>query len=245
MELYRIPLYLIFGILPSLIWLFYYLKKDLHPEPKRMILKIFIYGALATIPVFFIQINLSQLLSQIRASLFFVDYPIVIELLKWFLVIAFTEEIFKYLVVKLAVFRSRELDEPVDIMIYMIVAALGFAAVENILYLLVPSNTVSFLQTTIAISFVRFIGATFLHTLCSALIGYFLAKSCSRRKNRLRVALLGIALATLLHGLYNFSIITLDTPLNFEIPMTIIITLAVFVILAFNNVKKMKSICKL
>ena len=129
MELYRIPLYLIFGILPSLIWLFYYLKKDLHPEPKRMILKIFIYGALATIPVFFIQINLSQLLSQIRASLFFVDYPIVIELLKWFLVIAFTEEIFKYLVVKLAVFRSRELDEPVDIMIYMIVAAFGFAAV--------------------------------------------------------------------------------------------------------------------
>lgn len=242
MEYYRIPLYIIFGVLPSFIWLFYYLKEDLHPEPKKMILKIFIYGALATIPVFFIQIYLSDFL---KTSLLFANYPIILSLIKWFLIIALTEEIFKYLVVKLAVFKSRELDEPVDIMIYMIVAALGFAAVENILYLLSPLAAASLLQATITISFIRFIGATFLHTLCSALIGYFIAIACSRQEKRFRFTVLGIVLAVLLHGLYNFSIITLNVPLNFEIPMMVIIGLTIFVLLAFDKVKKMKSICKL
>ena len=41
-----IIIYVILGLLPSLTWLSYYLTKDLHPEPKKMILKIFLWGAL-------------------------------------------------------------------------------------------------------------------------------------------------------------------------------------------------------
>lgn len=47
--------YLFLGITPSLIWLLYYLKKDIHPEPKRMIVRVFILGMLATIPVIAIE----------------------------------------------------------------------------------------------------------------------------------------------------------------------------------------------
>ena len=245
---YRLTLYIVFGVLPSLGWLFYYLKKDLHPESKRMILKIFIYGAGITIPVFLIQIGLVELLKILQSFWFFTSFPIIIDILKWFIIIALTEEISKYLVVRLAVLKNKELDEPLDIMLYMVVAALGFAALENILYLSTPANNLSFssiIETTIMISFIRFIGATFLHTLCSALAGYFLALSFFRAKDKVKLTIIGLFLAVLLHGLYNFSIIALRAPMNFLIPVVVIIGLTIFMIYDFDNIKKVKSICKL
>jgi RsiW-degrading membrane proteinase PrsW (M82 family) len=236
---YRIILYIIFGILPSLTWLSYYLRKDLHPEPKRMIIKIFLWGVLITIPVFFVQIGLAYLLEKTTLN------PIIASLIYWFLIIALTEEIFKFLVVKMKVMNSPNLDEPTDIVIYMVVAALGFAALENILYLFSPVDYLSFeaiVSRTLLISFIRFIGATFLHTLCSAVIGYALAISCCDEKNRSIEVIFGIAMATLLHGLYNFSIMTLDGYLKVVIPAIVIITLAWLVFSGFERLKKIKSV---
>ena len=245
MGYYRLPLYIIFGVLPSLVWLFYYLRKDLHPEPKKMILKVFLYGVIITIPTFIIQIGLSEILKQLQSFAFF-QFSLITNVLKWFLIIAFTEELLKYLVVRTVIFKSRELDEPLDIMLYMVVAALGFATVENIFYLFSPVyNTFDeFIKTTITISFVRFIGATFLHTLCSSLLGYFLTLG-HLRKNTIKLTVIGIFLATLLHGLYDFSIITLSQPMNFLIPIIIILGLAVFIIYDFDEVKIIKGICKI
>lgn len=237
---YRILLYIVFGVLPSLTWLAYYLRKDLHPESKKMILKIFIWGAVVTLPVFFAQIALATLLSKFNWN------PVVVSVLYWFVVIAFTEEIFKYFVVRSEVLSHHEFDEPVDTMIYMVVAALGFAALENILYLFSPIDQLSFndvVNRTIMISFIRFVGATFLHTLASALIGYFLAFSFRETKKRIAWFVSGIVIATLLHGLYNFSIMTIDGPLKIIIPVVILISLATFVISGFERLKKVKSIC--
>ncbi len=251
MEYYRIPLYILFGILPSLSWLFYYLKKDLHPEPKRMILKVFIMGCLSTIPTFFIQTGLITLLRQYSGLPVFTAYPILLSLLTWFLIIALTEELFKYLAVRLSVFGSYTLDEPLDIMLYMVVSALGFAAVENMLYLFSPIGQMSFgttFETAIVISGIRFMGATFLHTLSSGLIGYFIALSLSVAKNSKKVFVLpffGFIIAILLHGLYNFSIITLDSPYNIIIPVSILLGLVIFMLYDFDHIKKVKSICKL
>ena len=243
---YSIALYILFGILPSLIWLSFYLTKDLHPEPKRMILKVFFWGCLITLPVFFVQIGLTYLLAQINIS------PeasgIIYAIIYWFLIIAFSEEFFKYLVVKMKVVNSPYLDEPVDIMIYMVVAALGFAAVENVLYLFAPVGQMSFdqlLGRTMIIDLVRFIGATFLHTLCSGVIGYSLAMSfCETKRKNIYVAL-GIIVAVGLHGLYDFSIMTLEGYIKFAVPVIIIITLAFLVFSGFEKLKKMKGICKI
>ena len=246
MPFYYLLLYFAFGILPSLIWLLYYLAKDLHPEPKRMILEVFLLGMLSTIPVFFLQLGLSFML---KGFYFLYLPPLLIEIIKWFVVIAFTEELFKYLVVRLTLFKSKELDEPLDIMLYMVVAALGFAALENILYLFSPvENIISFgaiARTTITVSFIRFIGATFLHTLSSALLGYFLALSSIRGIKGVKFTLLGILLATLLHGWYNFSIMVLSYPLNVVFPVITVLALVVFMIYDFNEIKKIKSICKI
>ena len=308
MELYRLILYIIFGLLPSLAWLFYYLQKDLHTEPKKMILKVFLLGSLITIPVFFIQMALSSLLEPLQKLAFFTGYPILLEIIKWFIIIAFIEEFFKYFVVRITVMHSWTLDEPLDIMLYMVVAALGFAAVENMLYLFLPAGGGSFnifVQTTAAVSFIRFVGATFLHTLCSGMVGYFLAlaslnlesrnarpKSFSglsskfglkmrnnfqaeplakpensitfssskfgkntskafrdsgflRNRKKVPLAIAGIFLATLLHGLYNFSIMTLSSPWHNIVPAAILISLAIFMLYDFDEIKKVKGICKI
>ena len=253
--MHQLVLYIFFGVLPSLIWLFYYLQKDLHPEPKKMILKVFLWGAIATVPTLFFQIFFSEALNQFQyLSVFYSPgisayLPTINNFVRWFLVIALTEEVFKYLAVRLTVFKSKELDEPLDVMLYMVVAALGFAALENIFYLFSPiNNAVSLeviLKTTLTISFIRFIGATFLHTLCSALLGYFMALSTLRLRKRFRMTILGVFLATLLHGWYDFSIMNFDGILSVMMPILVIIGLAIFMVYDFDEIKKVKSICKI
>lgn len=239
---YNIILYLIFGVLPSISWLAYYLRKDVHPEPKRMILKVFFWGCLITIPVFCVQIGLSSLWDKIDIN------PLLRHLVYWFLIIALSEELFKYLVVRVKAMNSPDLDEPLDIMLYMVIAALGFAAVENILYLFAPSGAMSFSQLvnrTLVVDFIRFIGATFLHTLSSAVIGYAMAISFCEVKRKRMVLAAGIIVAVGLHGLYDFSIMTLGGYAKFAIPVVVIITLAFLVFSGFEKLKEMKSICKI
>jgi len=239
---YYIIIYIIFGVLPSLIWLFYYLRKDLHPEPKRMIIKIFLWGALITLPVFFVQIGLTRLLGTININ------PLAKSLIYWFLIIAFSEEFFKYLVIRIKVINSPHLDEPLDIMLYMVVASLGFAALENVLYLFPPTGQISFNQImdrTLIIDLIRFVGAIFLHTLCSAVIGYSLAISFCEVKTKHISLIAGILMATVLHGIYDFSIMTLDGYIKFAIPAIVILVLAILVFSGFERLKKMKSICKI
>ena len=238
---FTIIIYIIFGILPALTWLFYYLRKDVHPEPKAMILKVFLWGSVITLPVFFVQLGLAYILGK------FYFTPPITALIYYFLVIAFSEEIFKALVIKLKVLGSPHVDEPLDIMLYMVISALGFAALENILYLFSPTGQLSFneiINRALIIAFIRFIGATFLHTLCSAVIGYAIAMSTCFQKNKILKIILGITLAVFLHGLYNFSIMILTGYARLLVPVTIILTLAILVYMGFERLKKLKGICK-
>ncbi|MCX6722302.1 MAG: PrsW family glutamic-type intramembrane protease [Candidatus Staskawiczbacteria bacterium] len=241
---FNIIIYVALGVLPSLTWLFYYLSKDLHPEPKRMIIKIFFWGVFISIPVFFVEIGFTNLLSLVDNI-----NPLVWSLTYWFFIISFTEEFFKYIVIKVKVINSPHLDEPLDVMLYMVVAALGFAAIENVLYLFAPVqghlSLGQIIDRTLLIDFFRFIGAVFLHTLCSAVIGYSLAISFCEVKGKRTILVVGILMATLLHGIYDFSIMELTGYIQYAIPIVVILTLAFLVFSGFEKLKKMKSICKI
>jgi len=232
------PIYLFFGVLPSAIWLLFYLRKDSHPESNRMILKIFFYGMLIAIPTVLIEIGILGDVEKLILS------PFSMSILKIFVGVALIEEFLKYLVVREKVIIHHEFDEPLDTMLYMIIAALGFAASENIL-ILFSQGPNSLFQDTLSISLFRFVGATFLHALCSGAFGYFLAWSYYEPKNKMKFAIVGIGLATLLHGLYNFSIMKMNDSLKFFVPLVILIGLAIFVSLGFKKLKKIKSVCKI
>ena len=234
--MFNYPLYIFFGLAPSVIWLLFFLRKDKHPESNRMVLKIFFYGMLAAFPAVFIELGFAQQITQIYLP------QILVSILYVFLGIALVEEVLKYLVVKKQVLKDPEFDEPVDVMLYMIIAALGFAALENLFILFPLIQPFQFFETLVT-SVLRFVGATFLHALCSGLIGYFLALSFLKSKNRLKLKTVGITLAVLLHGLYDFSIIKVAGGWKFVLPIIILIGLAIFISLGFKKVKKLKSIC--
>lgn len=244
------PLFIFIGIFPSIIWLLFFLRKDVHPESNFMVIKIFLFGALATLPAFLLELGafdyFSYLFGESSLSYF----------LFLFLGVALIEEVVKYLVVRDKVLNSSELDEPADVILYMIISALGFAAVENTFQLIQHQ-----FKTALIITFLRFWGAIFLHALCSGLLGYYLALSLFDTKNRIKLKFRGIFLAALLHGLFNFSIIKTGKALegsgtvssinypHFFIYLILIVSilagLAIFVSFGFKRLQRVKSICKI
>lgn len=226
-------IYICLGILPSIIWLAYFLRKDVHPEPNIQVVKIFFFGAMISLVALLIEFGVKIILEFLNiASL----------LVTLFLGVAFVEEILKYLVVRVSILRSPEFDEPIDAMLYMIIAALGFAGVENILYFFKPGIFVEPYDPFL-FSLVRFVGATFLHALCSATIGFFLALSFFHQKSHLLYFITGLGIAVFLHGFYNFAIIRIEIPLKFYIVIGLLIILAFFVSLGFKKLKRLKSVC--
>lgn len=250
------PLLIIFALAPGIIWLLFFLRKDAHPESKSMILKIFLYGMLATLPAIFIESGFSQEVAKLPISVF----PAL--LLNIFVGVALVEEFLKYLVVRDKVFKSPELDEPLDVMLYMIISALGFATLENLLiFLPLKRFFLDFSKIFILAGF-RFVSATFLHALCSGSLGYFLALSFYRPKKQIKFLVFGFFLAIALHGFYNFSIIKIEenlerineqiiitNPLLFfsslVIVISILVSLGIFVTIGFKKLKKIKGICKI
>lgn len=242
---------IIAGLAPSFIWLLFFLRKDSHPEPNKMILKIFSIGMIITVAAAFIEFYVEETTDigmEIAKNNAFLSsiYPILYNFSFIFIILAsaFIEEFTKYLVVKEVVLSDPAFDEPIDAMLYMIITALGFAAVENMLILLSLKNF--FNETTMYIIGFRFLGATFLHALCSATVGYFLALSLYEKKKKSILILVGLTIATLLHGVYNFSIMKADANPNYIFLTTaILIYLAFFVSLSFKKIKMRASTCKI
>lgn len=224
------------GLLPALIWLFYYLAKDTHPEPRKMILRIFLWGAVIAAPVALIEIGLREILEKLNFDYYTYNF------LMFFFIVAPVEEFFKYLVVKVKVINNPNLDEPIDLMIYMVVSALGFAGLENMLYMMTSSDTIN---GAIELNIIRFLGAIFIHTLSSAIIGYCLAISFCEVKRKQIILVGGILLAIILHATFNFVMMIVEEPLSYYLATFLIVTSAFLVFAGFEKLKKMKSICKI
>jgi len=202
-----------------------------------MVLKIFAFGMLIALPAILFEVSLKEIFENFTMSAFLSLF------LQVFVAVAFIEEILKYSVVKAKVLDNPEFDEPIDIVLYMIIAALGFAAVENILILL-SLGPVFLLENVFILSVIRFWGATFLHALCSGVLGVFLAVSIFETKRRKTLFALGLIMVSLLHGLYNFSIMNTEGIISWLIPTSILIILAIFLFNGFKKLKKLKSVCK-
>ncbi|MDO8481748.1 MAG: PrsW family intramembrane metalloprotease [bacterium] len=184
------------GIFPALAWLWFWRREDSqHPEPRRLIALAFFAGMVTVALVIPIQKYVATFLSGTT-----IIYTV------WSAI----EEIMKYLAARFTVLRRREDDEPIDPVIYMVAVALGFAAIENALFLLSPLSGDTVVQTIITGN-LRSVGATLLHVLSSAVIGVALGLSFYKPKAQKRLyALGGVILAILLHSTFNFLI--LNTP---------------------------------
>ena len=215
-------------LLPGLAWLIFFLKEDVHPEPKRLIAYTFGLGILVCIPVLLFQLLGQPLLSKISGGL---------ALSVLFL--ALVEEVFKFLAAYWAVGKSSELDEPVDPMIYMIVAALGLATIENFFIIagIMKIGGYAVFSEIANVTVLRFVGATFLHALASGLLGFYWARG--RMKGQpVKFIFIGIIVATLVHSIFNY-LVLLYQDLNLLLYSSLfLIVLAIFL---FKDFWKLQS----
>lgn len=233
------------GILPSIAWLIFYLRKDIHPEPKKWLILIFLEGMAITPFVVVAEWQLTGFFIFLNSSFPEIFTAYLKNMAIVFFAVAAVEEFFKYLIVRLTMKHNPVFDEPEDAMIYLIVAALGFAAVENIIVMhsLSPVFSIDPVQP-LHILAIRFIGATFLHTLASAIVGFYYAISLCKRENcpnDPRTAMIkGFFIATLMHGVFNYFIIVQNeaSAVYFSIPL---FAIAIFVLHDFKILQGISS----
>lgn len=238
----KLLLCILLAPLPSIIWLAFYLRKDKHPEPNRMVIKVFLWGAAMIAAAALLEQGVYLGLDKISLA-----KEITILVISFALI----EEVLKYLVVKFGVLKNPNFDEPVDSMIYLIIAALGFAAAENIYLLTQISPLKVSINETIEFITTRFLGATFLHALASAIMGYFLAAAiCKKPKFRKILVFGGLVAATILHSVFNY-IIILNISDHLEIfqrnilIFILLLGAAIMVSVMFKKINKLRSVCKL
>lgn len=207
------------GTIPALLWLWFWLKEDHHsPEPRGLIAISFFAGMIIVYFVLPIQKLVVSTLPTIMhiSNTIFAQFSFVapneqtVKIILWGTI----EEIAKYTTVFLIAFKSRHFDEPIDAVIYLLTAALGFSAMENILYIMLGISNASVAQIFLDGN-LRFIGASILHTVSSAFVGLAIAFSFySSRFTKFFAVLAGLFGASLLHAYFNLSIMSVSGTMN-------------------------------
>jgi len=178
------------AIAPVIIILVYiYLRDKWEKEPVRKLIAAVILGAFIVIPVYFLEMFLSGFLPAFNFS------HRISAMYNAFVIAAFSEETFKFIVLYLLIWKSKEFNEKFDGIVYAVFVSLGFAMVENIMYV-----TSSGMNNAI----VRAITAVPAHALFGVAMGYYLsfAKFSLFYKKRNMVYALLIPIG--LHGIYDF-----------------------------------------
>lgn len=181
---------LLFAIAPVFIIILYiYYKDKYEKEPKRLLFFNFLLGAIVSI---------------IITTVIYYAFDIVLPLpnetsvfqqfIKAFVVVGLTEEFSKYIIVRYYAQRHSEFNEPFDGIVYAVMVSMGFAATENIFYVLEGG-----LQTAILRAFT----AVPAHATFGILMGYYMGKA-KFSKNKGLLNLTGLFLAILFHGAYDF-----------------------------------------
>ena len=197
----NLPTVLAMALAPVAFWLWYFYKKDrIEPEPKRLIVKTFFWGMVSVLPAIILEIPFRGPVLIMGAA------PVI-------------EEVAKFLAVYLIVYRDKEFDEPMDGIVYAAAAALGFASVENVLYLLrinaqtpAASGPEFFFSTLFTVFTVRALLTVPGHVIFSLMWGEALGIAKFARPER-RAALIrnGLLLAIGVHAAFNFLVTAVPT----------------------------------
>ena len=213
------------GIIPSLLWLWFWLKEEENPEPKRLLTLVFIMGMLAVIFVLPIE-------KFIQAQISSPD----VQLVLW----ASAEEILKFLAVFVVLYRTDNAKKPIDWPIYLITAALGFAALENALFLIKPLG-VNGATIVLLTGGLRFLGSTLLHTISSGTVGIAIGISFFMDEWKRKWSLvMGFIVAIALHSAFNFFIIR-NGGNDFLKVFAFLWVATIIVMLLFEKVRRMSE----
>lgn len=181
---------LITAIAPIFVIIIYiYVKDKYEKEPKRLLLLSFISGAIVSILITTILYSGFDVLLPLKNH-----YSITQQFVKAFVVVGLTEEFSKYIIVRYVSQPRRAFNEPFDGIIYAVMVSMGFAATENIMYVL---------QGGYHVAIIRAFSAVPAHATFAIIMGYFMGKA-KFSNHMAKLNLTGLFLAVFLHGTYDF-----------------------------------------
>lgn len=182
----------VISVAPAVGWVWFFHRQDRYEkEPLPLLVRTFVLGMVAVIPAIYFERPFEA---------WFVDPPNVLaRLFAVFVVVGVGEELFKFFAVYAAVWRSHHVNEVMDGIVYAVTAALGFAAVENLLY------TISF---GLQVAPVRAFVASLAHASFSGIMGFHFGWARLYAARPEQSLARGILLAGGLHGLYDYVLIS-------------------------------------
>jgi protease PrsW len=176
------------GIAPGLALLsYFYLKDEYDSEPISVVLRTFLYGALLVFPIMFIQ------------HVFESEHLIKAGLIDAFFNSSLLEEFFKWFILFYAIYPHVEFDEPFDGIVYGAAVSLGFATVENVFYLVANGIGHAMTRALLPVSS---------HALFGVIMGFYIGKAKFTDGNKTKWIILSLLLPFVLHGLYDFILIS-------------------------------------
>ncbi|MEI8349644.1 MAG: PrsW family glutamic-type intramembrane protease [Candidatus Omnitrophota bacterium] len=187
------------AIAPVIALLLYFYHKDKYErEPLRFLALSFFYGFMITFVAMVVEVALLSFVAAINEF-------VVRIFLQAFVVAALVEEGLKFMVFRALVYRSNEFNEPYDGIVYAVMISLGFATLENILYLLSSYGRFG-LFGVLNVGVFRALISVPLHAFCGVIMGYYLglAKFTDSKEHERRYIYAGLGLAIFAHGFFNF-----------------------------------------
>jgi protease PrsW len=165
----RIPVLIavVLAAAPALVWLtYFYLQDRLEPEPHHYVLGVYLLGGFVAAPLASFALSTAP---PTALELHWYSAPSIIRAL---LLIAVAQELAKYIVVRFTIYLNPEFDEPIDGIVYMTAAGIGFATAVNIRYLQGLDNAVY-----LTIGATTAVVTTLAHACFAGFLGFFLGKA--------------------------------------------------------------------
>ncbi|MCY1723445.1 PrsW family glutamic-type intramembrane protease [Prolixibacteraceae bacterium Z1-6] len=168
-----------------------YFRDKYEKEPIRLLIYALFAGGLTVIPVLFLETFLS--------SFTYLFPGLTAAAWKAFVVAAFSEELWKFVALYVLIWRSPEFNEKFDGIVYAVYVALGFAAVENVMYVMEGGFSTGIMRAVTAVP---------AHAIFGVTMGFYfgLAKFYEKQQAGLKLKALGFPI--LLHGIYDFILFT-------------------------------------
>lgn len=207
---------LVLAIAPGvfLTW-FFYVRDRYEREPKKLIILTYFLGVLSVVPAFFLELFGEWLLLSVIPTFFLLPQDRLITLLvNVFIVIALTEEFMKFCAVRVLAYRSPEFNEVMDGIVYCAAAALGFATLENVIYVLKYGFLTAIVRAVLSVPG---------HALWGGIMGYQVGLAKFQGVNENIRFLLGLLMAVFLHGLYDFIVFFFDILLGLSMLIVLMI----------------------
>jgi protease PrsW len=170
------------------IGLYIYLKDQHEREPLILLAISFLYGGLSTVVTFFISY-------PVNALLLTKEDDVISQFINAFFKVALVEEFSKFLFVRFILYKNKNFNEPFDGIVYAVMVSMGFATLENVMYVY---------QYGYVTGLLRMFTAVPAHGVFGIMMGYYLGRAKFSTAQEILYTLLGLLIPSIFHGAYDY-----------------------------------------